>query len=305
MKIDLIVLQVMEKVKKDYGITFRARSIDDKGKNFLERYVGYAITNVKKILMQNLKRNAPTAKTSTGKRVKKKYINYDPTVHIKKERIHNDTDETMDLEIVHATSSNQDASTITMEMSKDNIKSVLMNIVNTHFSNGGGSLDNAEDFIHMWNNEIGLEKAGTDTAVGQEDDIMPILQQATEITGLEKNQNEVETNKNKKTEETIDDFDQEEEEYEGHENCGKCELVFNNCSTHNKTSLTNEYGRGMVCIRDGCGKTLLQCLNEGAMNTRGAYICENCNKKECRKVICTVCYHNGHEGRVTRLRSRV
>ena len=73
MKIDLIVLQVMEKVKKEYGITFRARSIDDKGKNFLERYVGYAITNVKKILMQNLKRNAPTAKTSTGKRVKKNH----------------------------------------------------------------------------------------------------------------------------------------------------------------------------------------------------------------------------------------
>ena len=71
MKTDMIILKVVDKVKRDHGIKYRKRSIDEKGKTFLERYAAYAITNVRKTLMQNLKRNAPTKKNGQGKRVKK------------------------------------------------------------------------------------------------------------------------------------------------------------------------------------------------------------------------------------------
>ena len=72
MKTDLIILQVVDKVRKDHGIVFRKRSLGNKGKDFLERFVAYAITSVRKILMKILKRNAPVKLDTNGKRLKKK-----------------------------------------------------------------------------------------------------------------------------------------------------------------------------------------------------------------------------------------
>ena len=73
MKTDLIILQVVNKVKTEHGLVFRSRSLEDKGKNFLERYVAYAITNVKRALMENLKRNAPTETHNNGKKEEENY----------------------------------------------------------------------------------------------------------------------------------------------------------------------------------------------------------------------------------------
>ena len=70
----MIILQVIEKIRMKHGIQFRKRSIEEKGKIFLDRYAAYAITNVRKLMMTNLKRNAPTKTNSNGKRVKKKTL---------------------------------------------------------------------------------------------------------------------------------------------------------------------------------------------------------------------------------------
>ena len=296
----MIVLQVVEKLKKDYGLSFRDGGIDDKAKNFLERYATYAITNVKKVLMENLKRNAPTEKSNTGKRVKKKAITFNPTVHVKKEKIDDEQHETMNLEIVHATTADQETSTITMDLSKDSIKSFLMDVVTTHFRNGGGSLNNPNDFVQLLkNNNTGIghgdiddTERENDTGFGETN--MPGLHEGLQVLLGEENVDNDMIVRGKED-------DSYEEVYDGDDDCGQCRLVFNDCPTHNAMSLDKEFGPGMRCVGNTCRKTLIQCLNEGTMNTRGAYICKNCNKRECRRMMCNICYHDENSNeRITR-----
>ena len=319
MKTDLIIQQVVEKVRTEHNIVFRQMD-DDRSKNFLDRYTAYAITNVRKILMKNLKRNAPLVSNSNGKRVKKKIITFDPTVHVKKEKQEHVTT-MLNLELQSSESSVHDTSTLTMDKSRDDRSRIFESFVE-YFNNGGKSLENKEDFLTVWKErvdevrtpEMAIEEECTmpplpgceisdgimDTAISNE-----LLDEgnerrmekevaaeesgdriSTEHNGELEAERENEDNRNI---EVTSDMEDEFEEYDGDDNCGKCELIFNNCSTHNQSSLLKEYGPGMKCVGTGCTKTLFECLNQVPMTVRGAFVCKHCSDRRCRQMKCTGC----------------
>ena len=299
MKTDLVILQVVNKVKTEHGLVFRSRSLEDKGKNFLERYVAYAITNVKRALMENLKRNAPTETHNDGKKKKKKIITFDPKVHVKEEKPMKVCTEVMDFNIINDMTINQDTSTITMERSHDDMKSFVLDIIARHFRNGGSSVKNTDDFKSLWNQEVEGKRMINDIATVslQDDNTMPDLSQGGEIPltlqDIIQSDNSSAEEYSQNTNTSRFDTSINEDKYVGELKCGNCEMIQNVCSTHNEMSLTREFGPHMSCVGVGCKKTLLQCLNEGKIGARGAYICKNCKTKECRRMMCTVCYHLG------------
>ena len=209
----------------------------------------------------------------------------------------------MQLEIIKGSNAEQETSTITMERSRDE---AILEAFSKYFDNGGQSLRSKEDFLHVWKSEIDMVHR-LSSPKSDSNDIascdMPSLQTSEELgfmipgTGhLEEgmitdmlNNNQYDNAK----EETK--HDDELGTYEGDEDCGECELVFNNCSTHNHLSIMKEFGPEMKCVGNGCGKTLLQCLNEGQCATRGAYVCKKCADHECRQMKCTFCYFKGDD----------
>ena len=294
MKTDFIILQVVQKVLKDHGLVFRRRSVDDKGKHFIERFVAYAITSIRKVLMQNLKRNAQSDKDSNGKRIKKKVITFDPRVHIKKE---NDP-EPMNLEIVQPTNVEFDASTITTEKSKDELRVYVKEIVVNYYRKSGIKVGTDEEFDVMWKNEVEKEEEVTQTpmpelSVGNQVRFEPVFVQMFRSNNT--NPFFLTTTCNKVIMEPTIPIESEDE-YDGVENCGGCEMVLESCTTHNKASLENAFGTRMKCVGVGCGKPLLQCLNAGNHATRGAYVCKNCSNNECRQMKCTTCYFQDDQG---------
>ena len=154
MKTDMFILQVVDKVKKDHHLHFRGINDQSKSKNFLERYTAYAITNSRKAMMQNLKRNAPLVTNNNGKRMKKKIITYNPDVHIKKEKPDQEHS-VLNLEIVEDGASVQETSTITMDKSGEDVKASIMEAFVQYFNSGGDSLKSSEDFLFVWRQQMG------------------------------------------------------------------------------------------------------------------------------------------------------
>ena len=292
MKTDIIILQIVSKVKSDHGIQLRTKDAGDRGKNFLERYAAYAITTTRKLLMGKLKRNAPSEKNDNGKRVKKKIIAFNPDVHIKKEAVNDAETTEMHLEINNETSE-QEASTLTMERSKDDIKAFMMEVLGNYFTSGGCGLNSTKDFETLWKNEVErIRDSQEQVLFHQETEEMPSLQDATGFPTLDESEIGYDIDEDRVN---MISEEEEEEEYTGEMNCGECDLLLDTCQTHNGESLKRAFGPDMKCVGKGCKKTLLQCFNEGSMTMRGAYICGNCKKQECRQMKCTVCYFKENE----------
>lgn len=359
MKTDMLILQVADKVRKDHKLQYRNVEKHPKSKNFLERYTAYAITNVRKAMMQNLKRNAPLVMTTNGKRMKKKLITYNPDVHVKNETDSNDSS-MLSIEITNNDMEMQETSTITMDKSGDDVKASIMEAFIQYFNNGGVSLNNSQDFLLVWGKHIeqngvikpgnpmnisGMPSLNNDLTLMQPGIGGPMLSLGANVTDMQsdsdffhgtgntdlsvcldniQNSNvgneRCDAGNNQSHSEVIDgsgtsvvtgDVDKDAEstgiseldEYEGETNCENCDLTFYNCSTHNHDSLLNEFGPGMKCVGDNCGKTLYHCLNEVHKDVRGAFICDNCRDKKCRQMKCNVCYFVSNDtgrGRRTR-----
>ena len=199
----------------------------------------------------------------------------------------------MNLEIVQPSHVELDTSTITTDRSKDDMRAYMKDIVVNYFKKSGIKVGREQEFELMWKTEV--EKVSTedgvqmpDLSVGSEVRIEPITNSDHQLTSLlEDNISQIEV----------------EDVYNGVSDCKNCEMVFENCETHNKGSLEIEYGTRMVCIEAKCGKPLLQCLNDGPMGTRGAYICKHCKAHECRQMKCVVCHFN-QSGNVRATRTR-
>ena len=301
----MIILQVIEKIRMKHGIQFRKISIEEKGKNFLDRYAAYAITNVRKLMMTNLKRNAPTKTNSNGKRVKKN-ISFNPAVHVKTEKMDNVEQDTMNMEIIRRNCIDQETSTITMEKSKDDVKLLILDVFTKYFDNGGKTLGSKEDFFQVWNTEVEVDENNstemTDMVVFANTNMpsLPLQDESSQVT-MTTSENYGTLPQATHSIATIDDDEQgkecdtEVEVYEGTEECGNCELVQYDCATHNGLSILKQFGPGMKCIGKGCSKTLLQCLNEGQSETRGAFVCKRCQERSCRQMKCKFCYFQGQD----------
>ena len=150
MKTDLIIQQVVEKVRKEHNMMFQ-RMDDDWSKKFLDRYTAYAITNTRKTIMKNLKRNAPLVSNSNSKRVKK-IITFDPNVHVKQEK-QDDVRTMLNLEINSSDGSQHNTSTLTMDKSRDEKAKIFESFVE-YFNSGGKSLNNSDDFLTVWKEHV-------------------------------------------------------------------------------------------------------------------------------------------------------
>ena len=199
----------------------------------------------------------------------------------------------MNLEIVQPSHVELDTSTITTERSKDDMRLYMKEIVVNYFKKSGIKVGTAQEFEVMWKTEV--EKEETQDVMQ-----MPCLTDASEV------RIEPIVNTNHQLTSVFEDNASEievEEEYDGVSDCKNCEMVLENCETHNQASLETEYGTRMKCIEAKCGKTLLACLNDGPMGTRGAYVCKNCKAHECRHMRCVVCHFN-QSGNIRETRTR-
>ena len=288
---DAMITQVTEKVMREHNLKFRETSADETSKDFMERMGYYSVTRLRRNLMPKLKRNASREEDTNGKKKRRRRAmkTYNPSIHIKTEKIE---DETMNQEanILNGelfVVSQQETSTLTVE---EDIVPAMEKFLDKYFEAGGRNISSTSDFRDAWNDlregQVLTEMAQESSSRGPTGQQLPPLMNGTPDEDS-----------------TGNSIAQETRQYQGEMDCGSCNYDYVTDESHNEDSLEKKYGPGMICSGHNCGLTLYQCLKVLSNPQRGAHVCRKCLNNECRMMKCNKC-HYGEDVVVTRKSTR-
>ena len=275
----------MQQVQRLYKIKIRTEHETRERTNFLERMASYGGTRVRRVLMPKLLKNTPQTVDANGKKRKRPKPAFDPTIHVKKEtELCTEKDAMLEHVLEHPQELQKDLSSLTLPIEADieiRTRALICKEIEDMYSSGGKH-PTLREILGIVKNAKTQNNENTEPDAISDFMVVPSLQEGQELA-MPMSHTDILTDHVPL--QVPNEFTPLDEGVSKLKCDNDCTFEYQNIDSHEDV-LEDIFGEGMHCA--GCKKSLYDCMARGL--NRGAFICVNCEQKNCRQMHCNSCY---------------